>query len=487
VKVLFVSSEAYPLAKTGGLGDVSHSLPVALHHAGADVRLVLPAYRSALKTVSNLQILGWLDTGLGQEVRILQAEHPEYPMPVWLIDHPNLFDRSGSPYTHPDGYDWPDNAQRFNQFSHAAALLACDALKTGWRADIVHANDWQTGLVPAYLTFEHNAPKSIFTIHNLAYDCQFDYGTFQAMHLPPHWWSMEHGEFYGRFSMIKAGIVFADHITTVSPRYAEEICTSEYGYGYADILNANKDKLSGIINGIDSNIWDPSTDKLLVANYTVNKSLKSAKQKNRKALLQKLGANDKVLAGKLPLIGFVGRMAFQKGIDLLLDSIEETLSKEKVLFAVIGSGDKELEARLKSIAVKYPEQVFCWIGYSEELAHLLEAGSDMFVMPSRYEPCGLNQLYSLRYGTPPIVRNTGGLADTVTDTNEKTLANHSATGFVFEHADSEDLSRAISRAINTHKQAETWSNIVKNGMQLETGWQQSAADYLQLYGAMTHG
>ncbi len=486
MKVLFVSSEAYPLIKTGGLADVSQSLPNELAKAGADVRMVLPAYRRVLEQVECFKVLGWLDTGFGTQVRVLETRHEAFSMPIWLIDQSNLFDRSGNPYTHPEGYDWPDNPQRFNQFSHAAALLAGDALKLDWRADIVHANDWQTALVPAYLTFEAHRPKSVYTIHNLAYDCQFDFGTFKSMHMPPHWWSVDRGEFYGRFSMMKTGIMFADRVTTVSPGYAEEICTAEYGYAYADILQNNKSKLSGIINGIDTDIWNPQDDPYLAAGYSHDNNLKKAKRANRKSLLEELGASATVINSRRPLLGFVGRMAYQKGIDILLDAIELVVARHKVLFAVIGSGDKELETRLSALNKKYPDQVLSHVGYSEQLAHRLEAGSDLFVMPSRYEPCGLNQLYSLHYGTPPIVRNTGGLADTVTGLNTDNSNSDSATGFIFDAADAGALAAAIETALNTFADTDLFSKLIKNGMQQDISWDKSARDYMQLYESIYH-
>jgi len=481
MKVLFVSSEAYPLIKTGGLADVSHSLPNQLQKAGSDVRLLLPAYRDVLEKLDCIKVLGWLDTGFGTEVRVLESTHPEFDMPIWLVDHAGHFDRSGNPYTHPDGYDWPDNPQRFNQFSHAASLLACDALKIGWRADVVHANDWQTAMVPAYLSFEARPPKTVYTIHNIAYDCQFHYDLFQSMHMPHHWWSVGHGEFYGRFSMMKAGIIFADHVTTVSPRYAEEICTARYGYGFAEILQANSEKLSGIINGIDTGTWNPATDPYLEANYSLKKNFNKSKIANRKSMLSQLDASEQTLASNAPLFGFVGRMAHQKGIDFLLDTVESIIQEHDALFAIIGSGDHQLEQRLRELSSKYPGQVFSHIGYSEELAHLLEAGSDFFVMPSRYEPCGLNQLYSLHYGTPPIVRNTGGLADTVINLNDDFSNTDVATGIVFNEADAAELSAAIKKALHVHANPDVMKSLISNGMSKDVSWDVSARDYLQLY------
>ena len=484
MKILFVTSEAFPLIKTGGLGDVSNSLPNSFVQQGADVRLVLPAYRDVLKKIESYKILGWLKLGLQQETRILECRHDDFNMPIWLVYQSLLFDREGNPYTHPEGYDWQDNPVRFNIFTQAAALLATDALKLGWHADVVHANDWQTGMVHAHLGHEASPPKRVFTIHNIAYDCQFDFGTFQALHLPPHWWSMELGEFYDRFSMLKAGMVFSDMITTVSPQYAREIRTPEYGYGYSSILEKYHHKLHGILNGIDTTTWNPARDAELVKHYEASdKSITIAKAKtaNKLHLLKQLGAKDPETCCEKPLVAFVGRLVFQKGIDLLLNAIEILLPKHNACFAIIGSGEHDLEQHLAYLTRQHPERVFAHIGYSESLAHQLEAGADIFAMPSRYEPCGLNQLYSLRYGTPPVVRNTGGLADTVTQTSAESIKNNTATGFLFENPSAQSLADTISHALSYYDDRNTWQKIIKNCMNQDFSWDNSAAAYLELF------
>jgi len=481
-KVMFVTSEAYPLIKTGGLADVSHSLTNALQGLGQDLRLVLPAYRSVLQQVEDLQLLGWLRLEADGDVRVLQAHHPAYEMPIWLIDAPAQFDREGNPYVNDEGEAWADNPKRFTVFSRAVALLGVDALEMGWRPDVVHCNDWQTGLVHAFLSKAPDSPRRIFTVHNLAYDCQFDYGEFQALQLPPEWWSMEHAEFYGRFSLLKAGLVFSDWINAVSPTYAEEICTAEYGYGYAGILQSYSYKLRGILNGIDMETWNPARDEYLVAHYSAGDSqLSDAKRKNRKALLKALGASKAVASEDVPLIGSVGRLVSQKGIDLLLEAIPVVLQKAAVRFVVIGSGDRVLQQQLEEMAARYPDRLFVYLGYSEENAHLLEAGCDLFVMPSRYEPCGLNQLYSLRYGTLPVVRKTGGLADTVVDANSQTIADATASGFVFEPATTEALVEALLRAIDMYSDRSTWTKLQDTGMAQDLSWEKSASSYLDLY------
>lgn len=475
MKILFATSEAFPLIKTGGLGDVAHSLPNSLLQSGADVRLILPAYREVLQKIDHFKIIGWMKIGMPQDARILETTHPAYEMPIWLVDHPALFDRPGNPYTHPEGYDWQDNPLRFSLFSQVTALMAIDALNMGWRADVVHSNDWQTGLVNAYLSHEAKPPKRIFTIHNIAYDCQFDFGTFQSLHLPPHWWSMELGEFHHRFSLLKAGMVFSDKITTVSPKYAREIRTPDYGYGYAPILEESQYKLSGILNGIDDEVWNPATDPHLHKHYSAKdkiSAIRKAKTANKKNLLSQLGATSAVLNDiDKPLIGFVGRLVFQKGVDLLLNSIDSLVHESNARFVIIGSGEHDLEHHLSHLVYSWPDRVFSFIGYSEALAHLLEAGSDIFAMPSRYEPCGLNQLYSLRYGTPPVVRRTGGLADTVTHKN----------GVLFDEATPEALTAAIHTALTYYNDKKVWSEMISNAMGKDYSWHKSATEYLELY------
>ena len=481
MRVLFATSELFPLIKTGGLGDVAFSLPNALVELGVDVRVVLPAYRRVLSNVEELRVLGWLTLADGNEVRVLSATHAAIDFELLLIDAASLFDREGLPYTDDQGHDWADNAQRFVRFCEAAAQLAADALETGWRPDVVHANDWQTALVPAFLSLTERAPRTLFTIHNLAYDCQIDFGTFQSLGLPDHWWSMDHGEFYGRLSMLKSGMVFSDLITTVSPRYAEEIRTTDYGYGYASILDGYADKLVGVLNGIDDRTWDPRTDPLLAANFHVSGKIRAGKRANREALLEAMDAPPMAIEQDGPLVGFVGRLVYQKGIDLLLEVIPDLLGLSDAQFVVIGTGERELEQRLVDLTHRYPNRVFCYLGYSEQLAHQLEAGCDVFAMPSRYEPCGLNQMYSLRYGSPPVVRDTGGLADTVVDATPRSLAREEANGFVFDEPTADALQGALQRAFELHRKPKQWMKLMKIGMRGDYGWHLSAEHYLNLY------
>ena len=483
MKLLFVASEAYPLVKTGGLGDVAYSLPIALQRADVDVRLLLPGYHDLLRKLSNIRILGWLELqGAGQvhSVRILQSQHPDYPFPLWIVDCPALFDRPGNPYLQANGYDWPDNAERFTVFARAATELARDALQLDWKPDVVHAHDWQTGLVPAFLDTLPQRPQRIFTIHNMAYGGHFSQADFTSLHLPSYWWSAEGAEFYGGFSMLKAGIVYSDAVTTVSPTYAREICTPAFGYGMDGLLQSRRYKLHGILNGIDNTVWNPETDPNLPAPYSAT-NIQPGKCHNKAALLQHFGVKNPAEHLPFPLLGMVSRLVEQKGVDLVINAIPSLLQTTEARFVLIGAGHGYFEQRLRELAAQYPDRVFVFIGYDEQLAHLLEAGADLFLMPSRFEPCGLNQMYSLRYGTPPIVLHTGGLADTVVDASHAHLEQGIANGFVFHEPLTSALKGTILRAIDTFYQPAIWQRLQATGMNHAFGWDNSAADYLTLY------
>ena len=483
MKVLFVASEAYPLVKTGGLGDVLHSLPHALHARGADIRLMLPGYRTLLRQLDQVRILGWLDVRGAEgtvSVRILETRHSDFAFPLWVVDCPALFDRDGNPYVNDSGQDWPDNAERFTVFARVAALLAQDELELGWKPEVVHTHDWQTGLVAAFLAAQPVRPKTVFTIHNLAYGGYFSYSDFVRLQLPSRWWSSEGVEFHGGFSMLKAGIVYADAVTTVSPTYATEICTPAFGYGLDGLLLSRQHKLHGILNGIDTKTWNPSVDAHLPAHYSAGRIL-PGKRRNKQALLERFlpQADEAVL--KAPLLGMVGRLVEQKGIDWVLAAMPVLLAETDVRFVLLGSGQAAYEQKFVRLAKQHPQRVFVEIGYDEPLAHLIEAGADLFLMPSRFEPCGLNQMYSLRYGTPPVVFKTGGLADTVVDANETTLADASATGFVFDTPDVAAFLDAIRRALELYRQPAQWRRLQQNGMRQSFDWSESAGHYLSLY------
>lgn len=489
MRVLFAASESYPLVKTGGLGDVVYSLPHALQAQGVELKLLLPGYRDVLVQLQDVRILGWLHyhaINRQHDVRILAARHPAFGFELLIADCQPLFDRSGNPYLHPDGYDWPDNAERFAVFAQVAAWLGADVLQTGWRADLVHSHDWQTGLVSAFLTLLPDAPKSLFTIHNLAYGGHFSHDAFTQLALPAHWWSDKALEFYGGFSMLKAGLVYADAISTVSPTYAEEICTPAFGQGMEGVLQAQRHKLKGILNGIDTAVWDPASDSYLQHHYSAARR-QPGKKHNKAALLAHFGAEPSIDALEMPVLGFVGRLVEQKGVDLVIHVIPRLLRDTDARFILVGAGQAEFEHQLHALAKRYPARVFVHVGYSEALAHLVEAGSDLFLMPSRFEPCGLNQLYSLRYGTPPIVHGTGGLADTVVDATEKTMAIGSANGFVMQEASAVALEQSIRRALALYADSRKWNQLVRQAMRQDYSWGKSALEYFMLYQTILGG
>ncbi len=482
-RVLYAVSEIYPLVKTGGLGDVAYSLPHALRRVGADVRVVMPAYRVALGQLESMRILGWVilpGAGRSYSVRIIEAREEGIAFPLWLVDCPELFDRPGNPYVQYDAHDWPDNAERFTLFSRAVTALALDDLHLGWRADVVHANDWQTGLVPALLSSVEGRPKTVFTIHNLSFGGHFGPDQFHRLGLPPHWWAYDKVEFYGGFSMLKAGIVYADEVTTVSPTYAHEICTSDAGYGLQGVLQISRHKLHGILNGIDEEVWNPETDAFLSAHYSVRRR-QPGKALNKHALLRHFDLHGTETDLHQPVVGLVGRLVEQKGIDLVLDALPDWLERTDARFVFVGSGQEEFEQRLLAFAESHPQRVGVFIGYDEMLAHLVEAGADMFLMPSRFEPCGLNQMYSLRYGTPPIVYRTGGLADTVFDANDEHVDEKIANGFVFDEMSPQGLTMALDRALAYYRQPRRWHALQRTGMNQSFGWEHSAMTYLALY------
>ncbi|MDO6460779.1 glycogen synthase GlgA [Granulosicoccaceae sp. 1_MG-2023] len=483
MKTLFVTSEVFPLNKTGGLGDVAYSLPHALHYQGADIRLILPAYRDVLGQMRDLTLISRHDIdgdGCTHSVRLLQARHEDFELPLYLVDCQPLFDRPGNPYNAPHGEGWHDNAERFTVFARLVALVARNLAGLDWQPQVVHCNDWQSGLVPALLSDLHERPRSVFTIHNLAYTGQFPAALYQRLRLPETLWHPDGLEFYGDFSMLKAGLQYADIITTVSPTYAREICSPQLGHGLDGVLRARGDKLCGILNGVDGQHWNPQTDTYLPAHFSADKP-QPGKRACKAALREYFFSDQDGAAVERPLFGFVGRMVGQKGIDLILDVLEDTLTHSDADFVFLGSGQREMENRLQVLAARYPQRVGVSTRFSETLAHLIEAGADCFLMPSRFEPCGLNQMYSMIYGTPPIVNRTGGLADTVTDTNAASLNDGTATGFVMPTADAASLADAIARALEHYQQPALWQQIMHNGMTHDFSWGQRARQYLQLY------
>lgn len=474
--ILFASSEAHPLVKTGGLADVSGSLPRAIRNLKQEIRLILPAYPVARTNAGVVKLVSEISLpGSRRPVRILQGRVPRTRVQLYLIDAPEYFDRDGGPYSTPAGEDWPDNAARFALFARAVCAVAMNQAGLDWKPDLVHCNDWQTGLVPALLTLEEERPATVFTIHNLAYQGLFSWNQFIALQLPRHWWSADYLEFHDNFSFIKGGLVFADWVTTVSPTYAKEIRTAEFGCGLDGLLEHRKDRLTGILNGVDYQVWSPGRDSLLPQTYTA-RTLES-KRKNKTALQQ---AFELPIKPQIALFGHVGRLVEQKGVDLILDLLP-ALIKRPLQLVFLGTGETDLEQALLKARQQHPDRIGVKIDYDEKLAHLLEAGADIFLMPSRFEPCGLNQLYSLRYATPPVVRNTGGLADSVVDADGPNLYRQTATGFVFEHPSPLQLLHAIDRALNLFKRKDVWKDLQQTAMREDFSWSRSASAYVDLY------
>jgi len=475
LRVLLAASEAYPLIKTGGLGDVVGALPAALRAVGVDARLVLPAYPAALAALPSTR-LSARSALYGTPLALLQAELPidgGRPLPVYLIQA-TAFERSGNPYQDVSGEDWPDNPARFALFCRAAAALALGHLAPDWRADVVHAHDWQAGLLPALLSLEPKRPRTVFTVHNLAYQGLVAPADADTLGLPADWWAPDALEFYGQLALIKGGLAFADRITTVSPRYAQEIQTAEFGCGLDGLLRYRAGVLSGILNGIDTTLWDPASDPALVAPYDAHNL--AAKAHNKAALQTELGL---AVEADALLLGLVGRLVEQKGIDLLLGALGRLPADIQV--AVLGSGEAAYVAALQATADADPRRIAFRSGYDEALAHRIQAGADAFLVPSRFEPCGLTQLYALRYGTVPIVRAVGGLANTVVDASPANLAAGTATGVVFKSATARALGAAIRRAHELHQARTPWRQMQLAGMAQDHSWTTAALSYRALY------
>ncbi|WP_455202138.1 glycogen synthase GlgA [Kaarinaea lacus] len=476
LKILFASSEVQPLIKTGGLADVSGALPVALKKMRHDIRIVMPAYSDAMQKARRAQTVAQLQLpGLPGTINILEKKLPNNNVKVYFVDYGPAYDRSGNPYVSNDGEPWPDNAERFALFCRAICELAQDRANLNWQPDVIHCNDWQTGLVPALLQTEMVRPATIFTIHNLAYQGLFPQQTFNILGLPQVLWSPDGLEFHNQLSFIKGGVAFADRVTTVSPQYAKEIQTPEFGYGLEGLLKHRSNKLSGILNGIDEKEWNPGKDPHIKANYDTESF---AEKKHNKEFLQTTFGltND---PGAL-LLGFIGRLVEQKGVDLITEIIPQ-LNNLPIQLVLLGTGDKKIEHQLETLSDRYSDKFSCNIGYDESLSHQIESGSDVFLMPSRFEPCGLNQLYSLRYGTIPIVNNVGGLADSVIDLNDQYTNLKHATGLVMKETTGKALYSQIVKAINVYQDQSKWLSLVKNGMQKDFSWKHSAMDYVDLY------
>lgn len=475
--LLFATSEISPLIKTGGLADISGSLPAALHESGVDVRVLVPGYPSVLAGAADIKSLYFFQQFYEfGEVHLLSATMPHTGVPLLIVECPPLYTRGGGPYQDGHKQDWPDNARRFALLSKMAAFLGGGLSPLDFRPDIVQCNDWQTGLTPAYLHFQPGRrPPAVMTIHNLAFQGIFPLQVAGEVGLPPESLNIKGAEYYGNLSYLKAGLFYADHITTVSAHYAWEIQHAPLGFGMQGLLLDRREQLTGIVNGIDIQEWDPATDVHLTHKFSVEKM--EGKAANKKLLQTQAGLT---VDANIPLLGVVSRISYQKGLDLLIEIVPQLLD-EPVQIVILGTGEAGMEAELTLLAQQHPGKVAAIIGFDEKLSHLIEAGIDLFLMPSRFEPCGLNQMYSQRYGTPPVVHATGGLVDTVTDTTPETLRNKTATGFMFRESTAAALHEAILRALHCYRDRKTWRQIQHSGMNRDFSWSNSAAQYLELY------
>ncbi|MCP5165305.1 MAG: glycogen synthase GlgA [Pseudomonadales bacterium] len=473
-RLLFVASEAFPLIKTGGLADIAGTLPEVLRQQGMDVRLLLPAYRHILDTIDSPATVAELDIA-GTPLRLLATQLPGTQVETWLLDHPWFSQRPGNPYHDAGGQSWPDNADRFMLLSRLAAAISTGDAGLAWRPDVLHCNDWHTGPAVALTHLSEQRPLTVFTIHSLAHMGLFDRATFERLHLPGHFWHDSALEFYNQFSFIKGGLVYADYVTTVSPNYAHEICEAPGGMGLEGLLQSRRERLVGILNGIDHRVWDPASDPCLEHHYDAARL--ADKALNKAALQRSLGL---AVADDRPLLGIVGRLVEQKGLELVLPMLGEMLAQPAQL-VVLGTGERRYEEYLQRVAGAHPDAMAVILAYDETMAHRIEAAADIFLMPSLFEPCGLNQLYSLRYGTLPVVRAVGGLADTVVDATPQALAEGTATGFVFGPPHSGAFMEALQRAIALWRDRDSWRRVQATAMAQDFSWQRSAARYMELY------
>jgi starch synthase len=479
MRVLHAVAELYPWVKTGGLGDVAAALPPALAREGAEVRLVLPGFSAFLDAFAGIADVARLATPFAPErVRLLLTRLPEEGGLVYLVDHPAFFDRPGGPYHDPSARLFADNHRRFALFSSVAAALAAGADRE-WRPQILHAHDWHAGLAAAYLAARpsgEGTAATLFTVHNLAYQGLFPAASFPELYLPSGFFALDGLEFFGQVSFLKAGLVFADRLSTVSPGYAREIQTPAFGAGLDGLLRQRAGCLTGILNGLDPRIWDPRRDPNLPQNYG-GEDAPAGKRAAKRALQRRLHLEERAEG---PLFGVVSRLIAQKGQDLVLECVPQLVAGGAGL-ALLGTGDGALEEGFRAAARAAEGRVGVEIGYDEALSHLVIGGADILLMPSRFEPCGLTQLYALRYGTLPLVRRVGGLADTVVDAAPEAVEKGEATGFVFDGEGADALGAAIDRALLLFREPESWRKLMRRAMTRDFTWAQSAQRYLALY------
>ncbi len=473
VRVLSVASEIYPLIKTGGLADVTGALPKALKVEGIEARTVVPGFPDVLNELEGADEVLRFPNFYGGPARVLSGSAAG--LDLFILDAPHLFARPGNPYVAPDGADWPDNAIRFAALGRTAAEIGQGAIPA-FVPHVVHAHDWQAGLTHVFLHYsERPRPGTIMTVHNLAYQGKFAREVLSEIGLPPESLTIDGVEYYGGIGFLKAGLQFADRITTVSPTYAVEIQGPDAGMGLDGLLRARSNVLSGILNGIDISVWNPGADPRIASPFRVNTLADRAA--NKTALQRRF---ELPLAPDAFLLGVISRLSWQKGLDLLLENLPLVLA-DGMQLVLLGNGDRDLEASYSAAAKSYPDRIGVLIGYDENLAHLIQAGADALVVPSRFEPCGLTQLCALRYGAIPIVSRVGGLADTVIDTNETTIPADAATGIQFGPVTSENLAGAICRAKGLFHNKPAWQRIQKTGMTVDVSWHNRARHYADLY------
>jgi starch synthase len=476
IDVLSVASEIYPLVKTGGLGDVIAALPAALAAEGVRVRTLVPGYPAVLAALRVAEEAHAYAGFFGGSARLLAGTAAG--LDLFVLDAPHLYSRDGNPYSQPSGDPWPDNAQRFAALARAGASIG-SGLLSGYSPSILHAHDWQAGLLPAYRHYDGTrGARSVMTVHNLAYQGQFPPALLLSLGLPPASFAIDGVEHYGSIGFLKAGLQFADRITTVSPSYAAEIQTEAGGMGLGGLLKWRADVLTGIVNGLDEHVWDPARDPHLAANFSDRRI--APRSRNKAALRAHFGlAGD----GKTLLLGVVSRLAWLKGHDLLLAALPVLLA-EGAQLAVLGSGESGIETGFLNAALAHPGQVACQIGFDERLAHLLQGGADAILVPSRSEPCGLTQLAALRYGAVPVVARVGGLADTVVDADPAVKGKALGTGIQFAPATAPMLEGAIRRTNSLYREPAIWRRLRVNGMTTDVSWRPSARRYAALFRAL---
>jgi len=472
MQVLSVASEVYPLVKTGGLADVAGALPLALKQHGVAVKTLMPGYPAVMSTIRNATLRMSFESLLGAKADVLEVEHQG--LDLLILDSPTFFDRPGGPYADAAGKDHFDNWRRFAALSKAGSVIAQQGLE-GWRPDLVHVHDWQSAMVPAYMryTLEPEVP-SLVTIHNIAFQGRFGADIFPYLELPSHAFGIDGVEYFGGVGYLKAGLQTGWGISTVSPSYAEEILTPEFGMGLEGLLTYRAADLHGIVNGIDAHVWNPATDHAVQTTYTATTLKNRGENKHAVAERFRLEQEDG------PLFCVISRLTWQKGMDLLAEATDDLVSLGARL-AVLGSGDMALENAFHAAAIHHPGRVAVLSTYDEPLSHLMQAGCDAIIIPSRFEPCGLTQLYGLRYGCIPVVARTGGLNDTVIDANPAALAARTATGISFGPVTVDSLRRALRRTVRLYDEPKTWVQMQKQGMKSDVSWEKSAGLYAELF------